>query len=140
MAARDRRTRSATGASGDVLAVPGVANGRGDAAQRELVCVGLAHDDHAGLLQSPNDGRGRRGGCIGGGEGAAACGEALDVVEVLHSQRDAVEGSAIVAGEDLRLGGLRLTASVLGRHQGEGVHLLLSLLDPLERRLHNLDG
>ena len=72
--------------------------------ERELVQVGLADDDRAGLAQPPHDRRvGRRRSRAGTSE-PAVVGVPRDVDEILHRDRNAVQRAAIPAGGNLAVG------------------------------------
>ena len=65
---------------------------------------------------------------------------ALGRIDVLMRDRDAVQRTLRPIGHDFRFGALGLLERAFARHFHEGMELAVEPVDPLEMRLHELDG
>ena len=77
-------------------------------AEGELVQIGLADDDRAGLAQPRDDWRVRARDSAAARADPAVVGVPATSIEILHRHRDAVQRAEVVAGADLRLRGARV--------------------------------
>ena len=138
LARRHRGRRAAARAAGDPGRVPGVAGRRGLRAERELVGHGLA-EDHGAAAPERRDDVGVPGRDLPApGRRAGLGGEAGDVHQVLHADRDPAQEPALAAapgGVGLARRGQRPVA--VDHH--EGLQRRLDRLDPVEQRLGQLD-
>ncbi len=141
---RDRRSRPARRAAGEMVAVPRVARRRpgqveARAAMGELMGGELAGQNRAGVVELAHRCRigGRHGADTGFGmPGGADAGGRIDVLE---AERNAVHRPAIAAGRDLPLGGASLVEGAIKGRQQIGVELRIERFCPADQRLGQLD-
>jgi hypothetical protein len=100
----------------------------------------LAHDDRAGIAQARHRERVGTRHMVLHHFGMAGCRDPRGLVDVLQSDRDAVQGPTVAVGRDLGLCGARIGARLLRQHADEAVEAAVEPCDAIEPALHKLNG
>ena len=108
---------------------------RAGGAEGEFMQAHLAGQDDAGLLEPGDDKRVLGGDAVAEEAGATGRGDAGRVEEVLGSEGDAVERTAVAAGLQFGVGGGRPLAGEASGNGDVGVQLRLGHLDACEHGL-----
>ena len=107
---------------------------------RELMRRDLAEQHRAGIVELAGRRGILRGNVVRAHLGMARGEDAARVVDVLQSERDAVQRTAIAPLRDFLLRHARLLQRQIGRHRDKGVQLRIEGRDALEVRMHELHG